>query len=184
MITGKPSDLVLYLMAADKEALFDLSEHKAKRSLSQNSYYWALLGRVAQKTRISSNVIHNQNLRDLGLVLRINGELIPVYLPDTDEAEKMAIEAETYHLKPTSQTKEGKDGKLYRCYVMLRGSASFNTEEMTALLDLMIQEAKAQDIETMTPAELERLRELERNAQKNKGDSDNAKGKNSGRGEG
>lgn len=166
MITGKPSDLVVYLMTADKDALFDLSAHKAKRSLSQNSYYWALLGQVAQKTRIPSAVIHNQNLRDLGLVLRVNDEVVPIYLPDTDEAEKTALEAETYHIKPTSQVKEGKDGKLFRCYVMLRGSSSFNTEEMTALLDLMIQEAKAQGIETMTPSELAHMRELERNANK------------------
>ena len=175
MITGKPSDLVLYLMSADKDKAYDLTEHREKRSLSQNSYYWALVGKVAQKTRIPSAVIHNQNLRDLGLVLRVNDALVPVYLPDTDEAEKTALNADTYHIKPTSKTKEGNGGKLFRCYVMLRGSSTFNTDEMTALLDLMIQEAKAQGIETMTPAELDHMRELERNAQKNKGNSDKPK---------
>ena len=183
MITGKPSDLVLYLLNADKDKLYDLTEHKNKRSLPQNGYYWTLLGQVALKTRIPSAVIHNQNLRDLGLVLRVNDALVPVYIPDTDEAEKAALNAETYHIKPTSKTQEGKDGKLYRCYVMLRGSSSFNTDEFAALLNLMVQEAKAQGIETMTPDEIEHLRELE-NAQKNKGHGDNAKGKKSGRGEG
>ena len=155
---GKASDLVLFLMSADKDKLWELQEHKTKRTLSQNAYYWVLAGKVAQKTRIPAQEIHNRNLRDLGLVLRIDGALVPVYLPDNDESEKTALHAETYHLKPTSHVKEGKDGKLYRCYVMLRGSSSFNTEEMTALLDLMIQEAKAQGIETLTPEELERMR--------------------------
>lgn len=167
-ITGHPSDLVVYLMSADKNALFDLSAHKVKRTLSQNSYYWALLGQVAQKSGISSSVIHNQNLRDLGLVLRVNDEVVPVYIPDTDEAEKIALAADEYHIKPTSQVKEGKDGKMYRCYVMLRGSKTFNTEEMTALLNLMIQEAVAQKIEVLTPRELAQMREHEKNAQKNK----------------
>ena len=174
MKTGTAQDLVLFLMNQEKGKLFDLTEHKEKRSLNSNSYYWALVGKVAQKTHISSNVIHNQNLRDLGLIWRINDEVIPVYLPDTENAEKEALNATTYHIKPTSQVKEGKDGKMFRCYVMLRGSSTFNVEEMSALLDLMIQEAKAQGIETMTPSELQHLRELERNAQKNKGRGNHA----------
>ena len=167
-ITGKANDLVLFLMTAPRDTVYDLTEHKAKRSLNQNSYYWSLLGKVAQKSRVSSSEIHNQNLRDLGLVLRINDSLVPIYLPDTDEAEKTALNADTYHIKPTSKTQEGKDGKLYRCYVMLRGSSTFNTDEMSALLDLMIQEAKAQGIETMTPDELAHMREVERNAKAHK----------------
>lgn len=169
--TGKANELVLFLMTVDREKMWDLSEHKEKRSLNSNSYYWALVGKVAQKTRIPSAVIHNQNLRDLGLVWRINDELLPVYIPDTEKAENEVLNATKYHLKPTSQVKEGKGGQMYRCYVMLRGSSTFNTDEMSALLDLMIQEAKAQGIETMTPNELEHMRELERNAQKDKSGS-------------
>ena len=110
----------------------------------------------------------------MGLVLRIDDKLVPVYLPDTDESEQTALKAETYHLKPTSEVKEGKNG-LYRCYVMLRGSSTFNVQEMSALLDLMIQEAKSLDIETLSESELSHIRELERNAEKNKGRSHNAK---------
>lgn len=177
--TGKANELVLFLMNADRDTVWELTEHKEKRSLSQNSYYWCLCGKVAQKTRVPTAVIHNQNLRDLGLVLRINEELVPIYLPDTDEAEKTALSADTYHIKPTSHVKEGKDGKLFRCYVMLRGSSTFNTEEMTALLDLMIQEAKAQGIETMTPDELAKMREAEKIAQQNKSNRDKSKDKES-----
>lgn len=177
---GKAKDLVLFLMGVDSNIMWELKEHKEKRSLSQNSYYWSLLGKVAKKTRVTSAVIHNQNLRDLGLFLRVNDSLVPVYLPDTDEAEKTALEAETYHIKPTSKVKEGKGGKIFRCYVMLRGSSTFNTEEMSALLDLMIQEAKAQGIETMTPTELAKMREDEKNAQAHKSNINNAKSKTSG----
>lgn len=171
---GNANELMMFLMNADKSKIWDLKEHKEKRSLNQNSYYWKLCEEVSKITRVHINVIHNQNLRDLGLLWRINGEVIPVYLPDTDEAEKEALNATTYHIKPTSQVKEGRDGKPWRCYVMLRGSSTFNTEEMGALLDLIIQEAKAQGIETMTPSEIAHMRELERNAQKNKGRGNNA----------
>lgn len=180
MITGKANELVLWLMQADREKLYDLKEHKEKRSINQNSYYWTLVGKVAQKTKVSSTVIHNQNLRDLGLVLRVNDCVVPIYLPDTDEAEETALNAETYHIKPTSQVKEGNCGQVFRCYVMLRGSSSFNVDEMSALLDLMIQEAKAQGIETMTPSELAHMREVERNAQAHKSGSNKPRSKGEG----
>jgi len=176
-IIGKANDLVLFLMGADRDTLWDLTEHKEKRSLSQNAYYWVLLGKVAQKIGISASEIHNLNLRELGLVLRVNESLVPIYLPDDDKTEKSVLHAETYHLKPTSQVKEGKDGKPFRCYVMLRGSSTFNVEEMAALLSLMVQDAKAQGIETMTPEELAHMKEVEKNAQAHKSGSNNSKGK-------
>jgi hypothetical protein len=130
-----------------------------------------LAGKVASKTaRFGANVnmIHNRNLRELGLTERINDELICVYIPDTDKAEEETLNAESYHVKPTSQTRLGKDGQIFRCYVMLRGSHTFNTAEMSALVDLMVQEAKAVGVETMTPQELEHIRQLERDAERRK----------------
>lgn len=167
-ITKNTRQLVMFLMNQPPEAEWDLQEHKNKRSRNQNSYYWELAGKVAEKTvKFGSNIneIHNQNLRALGLRECIDGQPIPVYLPDTDEAEKTALNAEKYHLKPTSQTKEGKDGKMFRCYVMLRGSHTFNTSEMSALVDLMVQEAASVGVQTLTPTELAKIRQLEEQAE-------------------
>lgn len=173
---GDKNRLIAFLNTQDDGALWDLAPYKEKRSLNQNSYYWKLCGLVAQKQSkngVTAAMIHNQNLRDLGLLERIDGALIPTYLPDTDEAEKQALNAEKYHLKPTSQVKVDKDNnKVYRCYVLLRGSHTFNSAEMTALLNLMIQEAKALDIEVLPPAEIEHLRQLAEQAEKRKGKND------------
>ena len=170
-ITKDTRDLMMFLMTQPLDAKWDLQEHKEKRSRNQNSYYWELAGKVAEKTvKFGANIneIHNQNLRALGLRECINEQPIVVYLPDTEEAEKTALNAEKYHLKPTSQTKEGKDGKMFRCYVMLRGSHTFNTTEMSALVNLMVQEAEAVGVETLTPMELEKIRQLEIEAEKKK----------------
>lgn len=158
----------MFLMDQPPDAEWDLQEHKNKRSRNQNSYYWELAGKVAEKTvKFGANIneIHNQNLRALGLREYIDEQPIPVYLPDTDEAEKTALNAEKYHLKPTSQTKEGKDGKMFRCYVMLRGSHTFNTSEMSALVDLMVQEATSVGVQVLTPTELAKIRQLEEQAE-------------------
>lgn len=173
-ITKKANELIMFLAGQKQDTIWDLTEHKEHRSLNQNSYYWQLAGQVVKKTvKYGANIneIHNRNLRELGLREYINDQPIVIYIPDTEEAEKTALNAESYHIKPTSQTKAGKDGTMFRCYVMLRGSHTFNTEEMSALVDLMVQEAKAVGVETLTPLELVHMRELERQNEikKNKG---------------
>lgn len=164
-ITGKAIDIVAYLMSdnADKNALYELTLHKEKkhRTLSQNAYYWKLLEQMAIKSRVSKAEIHNTNLRHLGLVLRIGDKPVYILLPDTEKAEKQTLNAITYHLSPMRKTKIGTDGKTYRWYVMLRGSSEMNVAEMSALVDLAAQDAKALGIEVLSPDELEHIRQLE-----------------------
>lgn len=170
-ITKSTIQMIVFLANQPQDLVWDLTEHKDKRSRSQNAYYWELASQVATKTiKFGANVneIHNRNLRDIGLLERVNGELVCVYLPDTDEAEKAALNAESYHIKPTPQTRLGKDGQVFRCYVMLRGSHTFNTQEMSALVDLMVQQAESVGVQTMTPNELAHIRELEAQAERKK----------------
>lgn len=166
-VTGNKDKLIAYLCTQDSGAIFDVAPHHEKRSLNQNSYYWKLCGMVAEKQSkdgVTSAMIHNRNLRDLGLLELFNGSKAIIYIPDTETAEKQALNSDTLHLKPTSQIKAGNDGVTYRAYVMLRGSHTFSVSEMAALLNLMVQDAEALGIEVKTPAELERMRQLEEEA--------------------
>lgn len=164
-LIGTALEIVTYLMGdgIDKKALYELNLHKEKkkRTLSQNAYYWKLLEQMAIKSHISKAEIHNTNLRQLGLVLRIEDKPVYILLPDSESAEKQTLTAITYHLSPRKETKVGNDGKIYRWYVMLRGSSDFNVAEMSALVDLAVQDAKALGIETLTYDELEHIRQLE-----------------------
>lgn len=162
-ITGTALDIVTYLMSdgVDKKAIFDLSLHQEKKTRNQNNYYWQLLEKIAVKTHVSKAVLHNINLRHLGLVLRISDKPVYILLPDTEKAEKEALNAITYHLAPRSETKLGTDGKMYRWYVMLRGSSDMNVQEMSALVDFAVQDAKNLGIEVLTPDELQHMRQLE-----------------------
>lgn len=170
-ISGKPASLVFAVVEMirrlpDGEYDIGIRDHKEKRSLSQNAYYWQLLGQLAGRLRMSKTELHNRILRDYGQLARMDGALVPVLIPDTDKAERLTLAAETYHIKPTSGTMTGKNGKRYRQYVMLRGSHEYNTEEMSQLLDGMIQEAQAQGIQTLTPDQLARMRQDEAEAEK------------------
>lgn len=143
----------------DKKLAVELKQYREKRSLDANAYYWVLAGKLADVLGQSSAWVHNHMLRKYGQIMVIDDQGVYTVLPDTDEAQKAIDEAETYHLKPTSQVKPGKGGKMYRTYMMLRGSSDYDSKEMSTLINGLVEECKAVGIETLPPAELERMME-------------------------
>lgn len=163
-ITRKPEvTLQLDARAEDIEKLKDkplsveLKQYRKKRSLDANAYYWKLITDLSEKLGQSKDYMHNHMLRKYGQVEIIDGQAVYTVIPDTDEAQKKVDEAQTYHLKPTSQVKAGRGGLMYRTYMMLRGSSDYNTKEMSCLINGLVSECKDVGIETMTPDELERM---------------------------
>lgn len=106
---------------------------------------------------MSKPYIHNYLLRKYGQIEVIDGQGVYMVLPDTESAQKSIDEEQTYHLKPTSQVKEGKGGIMYRTYMMLKGSSKYDTKEMSHLIDGLVSECKEMGIETLPPEELERM---------------------------
>lgn len=143
----------------DKKLTVELKQYREKRSLDANAYYWVLVSKLAGVFGQSNAWMHNYLLRRYGQIMVIDDQGVYTVLPDTDEAQKAIDEAETYHLKPTSQVKPGKGGKMYRTYMMLRGSSDYDTKEMSQLIDGLVSECKEVEIETLPPAEIERMME-------------------------
>lgn len=168
-MTGTPQECINFLIDAISTKpgkLWNVTEHRRKRTLSQNAYYWALIGKTARALRISTTELHNRMLRDVAdranIAETFSGKKGFLLLPDTEETEKKALAMETVHIKPTSHTRVLNDGITYRTYVLLKGSSAMDTEEMGALLDHLIEAAQEIGIETMTPRELATIREHER----------------------
>ena len=51
------------------------------------------------------------------------------------------------------------NGKHFKHYKVYLGSSEMDTKQMSILIDGIVQEAKQLDIETLTPAELSKLKE-------------------------
>lgn len=140
-----------------------LAKWREHRSISANAYYWVLVGKISEITKLSNAAVHNLLLRRYGVPETIDGELITTFIPDTEEADKDVLNKEIYHLKPTSYTKQGRNG-TFRAYVLLKGSSDFDTKEMTRLIDGAIDEAKDLGIDTVSTEEVKRMMEdYERN---------------------
>lgn len=141
----------------DLDLSIEAKKYSKRRSLDANAYYWKLTTQLAEVNHISKNCQHNFNLRKYGQAELIDGKLVRTPIPDTEKAENIALEAETFHLKPTSQVKQGIDGVMYRTYILLKGSSEYDSKEMSVLIDGIVNDCKELGIETIPPEELERM---------------------------
>lgn len=153
-VDGSPEEAEKY---TGKKLRLKAVEWRDKRSLDANRYYWVLLSKLAGALKVSNAYMHNFMLRAYGQPDLYDEKKAYIVLPDTDDTEKKAMESDTYHIKPTSEVKMGRDGKMYRTYYLLRGSSSYDTAEMSRLIDGLVDECKDAGIETLPPDELERM---------------------------
>ena len=135
-----------------------IKKYRKKRSLDANAYYWQLIEKISAAVGNAKPVVHNMMLRRYGVLKQIDGENLMIFLPDTDEAQKKAFMDEFYHFKPTSLTKIADDGRVFRAYLLLKGSHEMDSQEMSVLIDGAVMEAKDLGIETLPPIELERMK--------------------------
>lgn len=140
----------------------EIKRYRRKRSLDANAYYWVLVGKLAKVLGMSNAEVHNMAIRGYGQPEIYEGKGVYMTIPDTDTARRKVDNAMDYHLAPTSQVREGNDGVMYRTYKLLRGSHTYNTEEMARLIDGMItlcKEAWIPVAEIATPDEKRLLKE-------------------------
>ena len=140
---GRPSDLVTWLFEQPKDKVFEVKEYHPKRSLNANAYAWALIGQIADVLRKSKEEVYFEMLKSYG-----QSEFVSV---------RSDIDVRGYFKYYEEYGKGHVEGREFTHYKVYKGSSEFDSREMSILLDGIIQEAKAQGIETITPAEKERM---------------------------
>lgn len=142
----------IYDSTSDKELSIEVKEYRKKRSLNANSYFHVLVDKIAEVQGVSHAEIHNELIAEYGVM----DEDIKNLILDDDIPWKRL---ESLHLRPTTATRVMDNGKLYRIYIVMRGSHTYDTKEMSRLIDGTVSEAKELGIETLSPAELERMKQ-------------------------
>lgn len=142
-----------FLFNQDRDKVFDLTEHKEKRSNNANAYFHKLCSLIAECLNVSMIEVKNKMISDYGqLHFLEDGSLDWSVKPDSFNWMK----CETEHYQPSDRYVMDK-GRKYFVYFVMRGSHTYNTKEMSRLIDMTIQEAKELGIETLPPAEIERM---------------------------
>ena len=139
----------LATLEQDKDYRIKIVKWKEKRSLDANAYFHVLVHKIGKATKQPDGIIKNKLIRDYGAWEYI-GDNIPTYSVDADFVEDMLNNPDIHFVKI------GMDGERVKL-ALKRGSHTYDTKEMSHLIEGTIQEAKALGIETIPPEELERM---------------------------
>ena len=136
----------------DQELTLKVTRSTKKRSLSANAYFHVLVGKIADKMAISKPKAKNILLGRYGQ--REIEEKSPLIISVISKCD--LYEREDIHCIPVGYAKV--QGKDFTHWAVIRPSHTYDTLEMSHLIDGTVQEAKELGIETLTPAELERMK--------------------------
>lgn len=133
--------------------LYDLEvkEHREKRSLDANAYAWVLMDKLAAAIGSDKGDIYRKKVREIGP--------FKDFTLTKDEARTFRVAWEKIgEAWPTEQVDYAPDGErvVIRAYY---GSSTYNTKQMSRLIDSIVDDCKAVGVETLTPDKLALLKE-------------------------
>lgn len=129
----------------------DVKLHREKRSLDANAYAWVLLGKLAAVIGVPKEQIYRETVRCIG----DNFEIIPIRC---DAVDKFVSAWERNGIGWVCDRTGSSKLPGYENIIAYYGSSTYDKTQMSRLIDLIVQECREQDIETMTPEELSRLK--------------------------
>lgn len=152
-----------------KDATVDIQIKKAQkhRSMEANRYCWVLVDQIAAKTHTKKSEVYRHAIRDIGGVSKDMMIKADAFLMFREIWEKQGLGNQVEIVDEEIET------GWCSCRVYF-GSSTYDTAQMSALLDSLIQDAEALGIPTITPKEEERM--LGRWAKKKDDKVDHAEG--------
>lgn len=145
------AELASYIDSLDegKEYKLEVKEFKQKRSLNANSYAWTLIDKLAEKLRMSKTDIYKSYIKEIGG----NSDIVCCL----DRAVSDLCQA--WQGRGIGWLTETEPSKLEGCtnVRLYYGSSVYDTAQMSRLIELIVQDCKEHDIETLTPEEIDRM---------------------------
>ena len=142
------------LVRKHKNKLYNLEvkEYRKKRSLDANAYAWVLIHKLAEVMRITPEEVYLQQ------VLYVGNNFTPMCVREQDVERFKKSWASNGLGWPV---KDLGPSQVPGCRNLMayHGSSTYDTNQMSRLIDNLVQDCKALDIETMTPDKLALLKE-------------------------
>lgn len=130
----------------------EVKKFRERRSLDANAYAWVLMDKLASKMGESKEDIYREYIKNIGG----NSETIC--------AQNKAVDrlCEGWSKNGIGWQTDTFESKVPGCtnVILYYGSSTYDTEQMSRLLDLIIQDCKQLGIPTETPDEIARLKSL------------------------
>ena len=129
----------------------ELKRFRPRRSLDANAYCWALLDKLSGKLGIPKTEIYRRLIPDVG------GNCTAVTVTEQAAPELRRGWERNGIGWVTEELPCPYEG--FVSLLLYAGSSDYDSAQMSRLIDLVVQECKAQGVETMTPEQLARLKE-------------------------
>lgn len=137
-----------YIDSLDENKQYTLvvQEKKKKRSLNANAYAWVLLDKLAAVLHIGKTELYRSYIKEIGG----NSDVVCVIDKALDDLRK------GWEHNGLGWLTETMPSKLAGCtnVIVYYGSSTYDTAQMSRLIDMIVQDCKENGIETLTPAEL------------------------------
>jgi len=127
----------------------EIKKAQKHRSIQANAYAWKLIDQIAAKTHVKASEVYRNAIRDIGGVSRdlyMKADAVDIFR-QIWEAGHLGNQVEVLDVDETGWAN-------VRAWY---GSSFYDTAQMSALLDSLIQDAEALGIPTITPKEEERM---------------------------
>lgn len=132
-----------------KELELIVREVKQKRSLSQNAYFWVMVSKLADYMRLPKQDMYL-------MMLERYGQREPVTFAVISKAfDVLQRTTDGYAIKVGERTH---GNTTYYDVQVLRGSSTYDSKEMSILIDGVMSECHDVNIETMSKAEISLLK--------------------------
>ena len=154
MVKPERDDLgkAMAVVRKHKDKLYDLEvkEHRKKRSLDANAYAWVLINKLAEYLRITPLEIYRQAIQNVGG----NYEVIPIKEEAADHF-KQVWERQGLGWPCVDMGKSKING--YRNLRAYYGSSTYSVTQMSQLIENLVQDCRALDIEVKSEEEIASL---------------------------
>ena len=146
-ITGEENyNELLALKSQNKHV--EIKEHKNYRSLDANAYLWVLLTKLQDKLSIPKEELYKNYIQKIG-----SSEILPI---KNEAVDKFREAWQRNGLGWITETTKSKlDG--FTNVIAYYGSSSYNTAEMSRLINEVVDDCKEQNIETKSDSEINSL---------------------------
>lgn len=152
-MVGNTEQIIQYLLKQDKNKMHKIEDYREKRSNKANAYFWELLGQLCFEMNLDTIEEYKKRVKELGIFRHweIEKENIETFKKMwTDKGIAWFIEIVDIET----------NGKIpINAYY---GSSSYNTKQMSKLIDGVVQDCQAIGIETKTEEEIKSLFESEK----------------------
>ena len=136
------------LFNSQKQMKIEIKKYRKKRSLDANAYFWVMVDKLSEKLSIGRTEMYRKYIKEGGVM-----QIIPIKTECVDKWISIWEE------KGDGWFCETMTSKLpgYTNIKTYFGSSSYDSNEMARIIDLAIQDCRAEEIETLSDQEINNL---------------------------